>query len=312
MRRVLWLLIFICASPQAGAQSVPLNSLNKNQTRVGALDFKGAVVIPTGKNNIGGLSSLWVSPDGERVVALADIGRVFEGTLQWGPDETLQGVTFAPGYKLQDVGGKAFTKRADTEGLSRAADGSWLVSFERDHRIYRYPELKGVPQQIEAPPHLQDLLPRNEGLEGIVSFPDGRQLVLAEAAAANGHHRGWLWQDGHWLEFDYEGAPGFKPTDVTYLHEGSVLVLERRVNIFAGGFQAVVMQLDLPDRVAGQQLKGREIARLSPPLLTDNYEGIYARTRPDGLTQVFLVSDDNMNGIQQTILAVFLLSWVVH
>jgi len=312
MKFVPLVLAFLLLAPAAQAGNLQLDSTDPTRTRVGALEFNGAVLIPPGKDKLGGLSSLWVDAKGEKIISLSDIGIVYEGQLKWDEKGWLQDVTFAPGYNLKNIDGGPFAKRADTEALARTPDGAWLVAFERDHRILRYPTLKGVPKAVPAPANLQRDLPRNLGLESLAVFPNGQMLTLAENIEANGTHRGWLWQEGHWLEFDYTGAPGFSPSDATFLNDGTALVLERRFSLFGGGFQAVISELDLNQIAAGKSVKGREIARLTSPLLTENFEGIFARTQPNGLTQLFLVSDNNLNGIQQTILAVFSISWVTH
>jgi hypothetical protein len=51
-------------------------------------------------------------------------------------------------------------------------------------------------------------------------------------------------------------------------------------------------------------LAGEEILRLAPPLPVDNYEGV-AATLHQGRQLVALVSDDNGNGLQRTLLLLF-------
>jgi hypothetical protein len=51
-------------------------------------------------------------------------------------------------------------------------------------------------------------------------------------------------------------------------------------------------------------LAGAEIARLEPPLLADNFEGIAVAPAHRGL-HVLLVSDDNFHPLQRTLLLLF-------
>ena len=52
-------------------------------------------------------------------------------------------------------------------------------------------------------------------------------------------------------------------------------------------------------------IDGETIAELRPPLTMDNFEGIEARRGPRGETLVYLVSDDNFNAEQRTLLMMF-------
>jgi hypothetical protein len=50
---------------------------------------------------------------------------------------------------------------------------------------------------------------------------------------------------------------------------------------------------------------GPELVVLSLPSTTDNFEGIAAVTTPDGGTRLYIVSDDNDNPRQRTLLLAF-------
>jgi hypothetical protein len=51
-------------------------------------------------------------------------------------------------------------------------------------------------------------------------------------------------------------------------------------------------------------LAGEELLRLDPPLPSDNYEGL-AVLRHEGRTLVAMVSDNNENRLQRTLLLLF-------
>ena len=46
---------------------------------------------------------------------------------------------------------------------------------------------------------------------------------------------------------------------------------------------------------------------LRPPLIFDNFEGIAARSGAGGETLIYLLSDDNFNPLQRTLLLMFAL-----
>jgi hypothetical protein len=57
----------------------------------------------------------------------------------------------------------------------------------------------------------------------------------------------------------------------------------------------------------GAVLKGREIAEIRLPHAVDNMEGVAARRGADGETLIYLISDDNFNALQRTLLLMFAL-----
>ena len=57
----------------------------------------------------------------------------------------------------------------------------------------------------------------------------------------------------------------------------------------------------------GAVLEGRELARLHLPLNIDNMEGLALRQGGAGETLVYLISDDNFNPLQRTLLMLFAL-----
>jgi hypothetical protein len=66
-----------------------------------------------------------------------------------------------------------------------------------------------------------------------------------------------------------------------------------------------VLTLIDPRRIrTGMTIRGREIARLAPPLTVDNFEGL-AITREHGATMLWMVSDDNLLFLQRTLLMKF-------
>ena len=52
----------------------------------------------------------------------------------------------------------------------------------------------------------------------------------------------------------------------------------------------------------GATVSGQEIAILAPPLDVDNFEGVATRTGPHGETLIYLVSDDNFQPLEKTLL----------
>ena len=305
MRLAILLLLCLFALP-AAAQQLQLDRTNAANATVGQLAFLGAVVVPPGLDRLGGLSAISLDKDGKTLTALSDSGRVFQGQLRWA-DGHLVGVSFDHGRRLLDEDGKPVRTRAryDSEALTALQEGGgWLIGFERDHRIERYASWTTAPVPLAAPPGLGGL-PRNEGLEALTQLEDGSILAIAEAAGPDGAHQAWLYKEGAWQGMTYQSAPGLKPVDLGILPGGDVAVLERGFNLFYG-FRTRIARIALRDMVPGAALAAATLAQLENPLLTENFEGMAILNDPDqSVATLLIVSDNNFNAAQQTILAAF-------
>lgn len=309
-----------CANGDTLPHSVPVRlveteGLAAQPQKVGELTFRGAVALQGNRKAIGGLSSLRVSPDGGQFVAISDRGGKLAGRLSYQADGTLAGMgSFSQGDLLETDGTVLQGRQNDTESLAMIGpwpgDG-WIVGFEREHRLLRYgPALAGVtPVPVDGPAGLKDL-DFNAGLETALTLGDGRLLLIAEGATAGEEnlHRAWVGRSGNWTELRYQGQPPFLPVDAARLPDGGILVLERRVGLL-GGWGTRIVHIDdtalATGLVSGGILKGREIARLDPPLLTENFEGIDVRPAKGGGVFIHIISDDNFFVLQRTVMMMF-------
>jgi hypothetical protein len=97
-----------------------------------------------------------------------------------------------------------------------------------------------------------------------------------------------------------------QPVDAAPLPGGGALVLERGFSLF-GGFSARLTRISaaaLAEVRPGSVLEGEEILRFASPLPVDNYEGV-AVVRHQGRLLVGVISDDNENRLQRTLLLLF-------
>lgn len=294
----------------AGQTQLQLDRTNPDNNKAGELRFLGAVVIPMGADKVGGLSDLYIGPRDTQWIAEADTGKLYTGHLQW-TNGRLTGATLDKGAYLLDENGKPPTSRArwDAESLARLPDGSWLMGYERDHRVEHFEDDGGKPGGTPKPlpplPGITDL-PRNQGLEALTVLKDDSVLAIAEGQVGD-TNPAWLWQEGHWQELSYQSAEGLSPSDAATLPGGDVLVLERGLSFFYG-FRSRIVRVKAADIHPGAVLQGEVLAMLTSPLLTENFEGIHTIPGPDGTARIFIVSDNNVNILQQAILAAFELS----
>ncbi|WP_448188405.1 esterase-like activity of phytase family protein [Azospirillum sp. sgz301742] len=308
-----------CAGPSPGVEwssrPVPLQHDDAQRDRVGAFVFRGAVEVVNGGPGVGGLSGLAITDGGRQFVAISDVGAVVFGRLHHDGGR-LVGVSDLTVRPLAGIGPRHGRAREDdSEEIVALPDGGWLVSFEGHHRILRYPpdfgRSGGAPVELPLAPGMAEL-PLNSGLEAVTRLHDGRLLAFAEGPDNGVPERSaWIggpllkgpgdWGPGDWSAFTYRAAPGFRPTGATVLPDGDVLVLERFFSLL-GGVKARIARVARADLKPGAVVDGEELARLEPPLLTDNYEGIAAVPGAAGETLVYVVSDDNFSALQRTYL----------
>jgi hypothetical protein len=295
--------------------SRPMNPQAPEETRLGPLTWRGGLEITSPDQRFGGLSGLLVSADGRRLTAVTDQGHWVSARMIYDREGNLSGLAEAKIAPLHGPKGEHLNRKKtqDAEDLARLPDGSLLVAFERKHRIWRYPArqrpLSGRPRALDPPPGL-DTVKSNSGMEALAALPGGGLLAIVEGGKTDAQTPAYLWRGGAWTRFGYRREGRFRPSGATLLPNGDVLVVERRFNVLEGlGIRLVRLAaaaLD-PGPAPGTVLEGKEIARLLPPLTLDNMEGVAARRGEAGETLITLVSDDNFNAIQRTLLLVFAL-----
>lgn len=258
----------------------------------------------------GGWSDLAIAPGGGRVAMISDNGWTLDAGLALDADGVPRALPGARLGRLRGEDGQALSGAdADAEGLAALPDGGFLVSFERNHRILRYPAggapLSGIPRRLDEPSGLASA-PRNGGIEALAAWPDGIAIALAEALRdEHGDHRGWISAGRGWRDLALADH-GFDPTGACIAPDGRLLVLQRRLSMLS--FSARVVALERGACEGGGRLEGQELCRWDEPGHVDNLEGIAAMRAPDGTTLVYLLSDDNYRWLlQRTLLLCFAL-----
>jgi len=290
-------------------ETVPLNLENETQVRAGALLYRGGIAVRSPDPRFGGFSGLAVSRDGARLTAVSDRGAWLRALIRYDGAGRLAGLAGGRIGALAGPGGKPLRGLdADAEALTFLPDGSALVAFERRHRILRYPAglhpLSGRPVRAPAPAGLA-AAPFNGGAEALAHIGGGSILLLTEKLPrGSGAYAGWLARKGRWRPINYARTGGFRPTDATVLPDGDIAVLERHYTP-ATGVSARIALLARDAIAPGRTVRGREILHLNPSMTVDNFEGIAARRGPNGRTLLYILSDDNFNPLQRTLLMMF-------
>jgi len=165
------------------------------------LRLLGGLEIDRGALGFGGISALHLAPD-MTLTLVSDLARFAELRLTLDDGLRPTGLTALRRGALGDGAGLPLQRgyAGDAESLARLPDGTWLVGFERWHRIRRYRDLAGPGAPMPAPPGLE-AAPYNAGLEALAALADGRWLALTEALAAPEHPgatRGWIGGPADW------------------------------------------------------------------------------------------------------------------
>ena len=285
-----------------------LDRKNPDRKQFGSLTFMSAYQLESKDKRFGGLSGLSIGPDG-KLYAISDHGFWISAKMITNPSGALVDLMdwqIVP--MLTTTNTPVPEALRDAEALALAQDGSFLVAFEGVHRIWRYDPLPATFESTPLPvaiPADVTRAPSDGGLEGLTVLPDGRLLALTEEFAnPDGSFKGWLIDNGQFAELSYFPSKGFRVTDCAALDNG-VLVLERRY-VPLGIWSARLALVDAKSIQSGSKLRGRELLRLEQPLAVDNFEGVAVQQTSKG-TMIYIVSDDNYNPFQQTLLVQFLL-----
>ena len=285
------------------AEAVPLSRSDPAITQAGDLVYLGGWRLSARHADFGGWSAMHATPNGFRLMsdagAMLDLPRPSAGTMRAVLQELPKG-----------CGQRWHKDKQDAESLTADDQGNMWVALEQQNIICR----------IDAAGHVRTIAPAAManwssalGAEAMVRVRDGRFLVFAEADPKD--------TDGPSPVLLFSGDPlsasvrrvslrlaspdGFRPSDAAQLPDGRILVLQRA---FAPPlrWQTRLIALDLAELRENALLQGREVARLAPPMLTDNFEAL-AVTQEKRRPIIWIASDDNFWSLQQTYLLKFTL-----
>ena len=264
---------------------------------------------------LGGLSSLAWDPDESRLYALSDRGNLFHLRPTF-DNGTLVRVEALTAFALRDRRGRVLEgRRADAEGLvlqrannGKAGDTLLAVSFERHPRIVRFRPDGSYVDQLELPAHLRDAslyAHPNRALEALTWLPGLGFLTAPERPlAGTGNETVRLFTlDGRSWRYPLLATPNASLVDMQALPDGSLLTLERGHGPMFLPIIISLRQTRVTADNAGQRLPVSTIAILdsSQGWSVDNFEGL---SRHQDL-KFFMVSDDNFNALQKTLLVYF-------
>lgn len=277
------------------ATPVPLNAQDLGQNQLGDFHYVGGLVLTSADTaRLHGLSDMEISADG-KLLAISDEGDLLSARLISDANGRPTGLDQATLTVLTGPDGKPLQGKleADAEGMALLPNGDLLVSFERNNRILLYPAKGGAPR-IAASPTAS--FPDNGGMEALAATPTAGPGVYVTAGEDSGETWTCKLSGGC-----VQGATIAKPAEfgvvaVRPLPGGRMAWLLRAWDPVRGSRNTLVIH------DADGEIARMEMAR---PLTVDNYEGLSAIPAKDGSVRFYLLSDDNFQSSQRTLLLAF-------
>jgi hypothetical protein len=287
---------------------------NPDRRQFGALSWRGGLELRSSDREFGGFSGLWRSGDGQKLVAITDVGSWLTAdiTSSNGRPTGLVNAEMAP---ILNAAGRAVrrTRSYDTEALT-IVDGTAWIGIERSHEILRFDwardGMKARGQSVPVPPAVKRL-PSNKGLEAIGIGPAGLAIagaivaIAERSGSADAPTAGWIIGGARPGAFQVRRKDGFDITDLAFLPGGDMVLLERWYQPWRG----VAFRLR---RIKGVGIRpdalldGETLFEADLGYEIDNMEGMAVHSE-NGQTILTLISDDNFSFIQRTILLEFVL-----
>ena len=284
---------------------------------VDGLIFQGGLELNSSHPDFGGLSSLAFF-DATHFVMVTDEGRFVSGALTLADgtpsemmDVEIDVIRNSSGAPLP----RKFAQDSEAVDIIFREDGTSVarVGFEHLTRIADFEITDGRPggaaREIAIPDWLTALR-TNESIESVCVAPPaspvaGSTLIITEAhSLAPGTWAATLLGNRDRGDLHLAKAGGVNPTDCAFLPDGDLLVLERSFAFLT--FTAQIRRIDADQVRPGATMEGEVIFSASGGEI-DNFEALGVRRLPNGETRLTIVSDDNFNSFQRTLLLDFTL-----
>ena len=288
--------------------------------RTQGLIYRGGLVLESQTDTFGGLSGIGFTGPDNRLAMVSDRGNFVAGQLLYddrGAPFSLVGVDISP---IQNSKGadlpNAFSR--DAEALAvverNGAPAAVRIGFENLTRVADYALENGIPvgraREVDIPVWLSRNR-SNESLEAVCIAPAaspiaGSTLLITEGViTGDGAHSGYVLGRKDRGAIAYRSGTQTAPTDCAFLPNGDLLVLERGVVLVS--FAARLVRVRAADVRPNAEMTGEVLFESTGGDL-DNMEGLAVHPGPDGKPRITIVSDNNFNDWERTLLLEFSLA----
>ncbi len=303
------------------ARSIEQFKIGSDQKTFGPLEFVGGLEMTGGSRDFGAWSGISVSANQIDFIGVLDTGFWIDGKIlrddggkPTGLSANLQEITNAAGIPI--------TRKwqADAESITRKGD-LIVIGFERAHRIDTYkiePDGSYSFQSTSAPNVPLYELRDNRGFEAIGFAPlqtalNGALVGISEKSLDKDKNiMGFVRNvDGRSFEFSVVRSDEFDITDLGFLPDGDLIILERRFNI-ESGIAMRLRRLNASEIKPNSTVDGDVLLEADMLYQIDNMEGLSITTDQDGTPRLTIISDDNHSLIQRNLLLEFKLNETVN
>lgn len=303
--------------------SVPLSFSVLDRTRkdFGKLSWRGGIELISEEKRFGGFSGIAIETDGSKFVSVSDDGSWISGDLEYKQDT----ITKAAHIKIAPMlnrKGRRYKRKwlHDAESIApfgnKGLRGKLLVGFERIQRIgvYKYGKkgLKAREKTIELPSEANEAR-NNKELESVGRFASNAPRLAKTIIAISerflddqGNIIGWLVGGATPGRFTIKRLRNFDITDLTITPDNELIILERYFSALTG-VEMRLRKIDVAALKPGALLTGEILMEANQVHTIDNMEGLASHRAANGETILTLISDDNFNAFQRTLLLQFAL-----
>ncbi|WP_106475814.1 esterase-like activity of phytase family protein [Phytohalomonas tamaricis] len=251
---------------------------------------------------LGGLSDLAYDQDTHTLYMVSDRGRLYRAKLTF-VEGQLTNLNIKDTHRLRDTKGRLLKMpHADSEAMAlREEDGQkqLLIGFEEDHRIQSF-DLEGHPTAPPIHPSALDGAQYNGSIEALTAHPAYGVIAGLESPPDGAAEKTTRLFDMKGKQWSYQLADATQSGLTSMAPLGDdLLALERAFKPFHPliiSLRRVTLNDDGTTHVT-------TIAQLSSSegWLLDNFEGLTSL----GGNRYLMVSDDNFNKLQSTLLTCF-------
>jgi hypothetical protein len=285
--------------------------------RVQGLVWRGGIELKSSSDTFGGLSGLGFVDNDGRLIMVSDRGRFVSGQLIHDEQNRPLSLVGVATDTIQNSKGaplpRAYSRDAEALAIIMR-DGvaaGVRVGFENLTRVADFELTDGVPhgaaREVSIPDWLTDTR-TNQTLEAVCIAPAsspiaGSTLLLTEGVIDDdGQHSAYLLGRNDKGPLSYRSGEGTDPTDCAFLPNGDLLVLERGIQLLS--FHMRLKRVPAAEVKPGAHMQG-ELLLESTGSDIDNMEAVAVHTGPDGTTRITLVSDNNFNDWERSLLLEF-------
>lgn len=286
--------------------------------KVDGLIWRGGVQLQSDAMQFGGLSGIAFTTN-DRLAAVSDQGWFISGQLIYDEKGRPLELIGVDASAIENSKGAALPRAyaRDAEAIApimrNGVVAAVRVGFENLTRVADFDLVDGRPGGAAREVSIPDWLSRlrtNSSLEAVCIASPGSpvagstMLITEDDETPEGNIRAYMRGNRDQGDFTVVKTPGLNPTDCAFLPNGDMVLLERGTGLL--GFVMQVSRIKAEDVKPGGTIKGEVILAASGGAI-DNMEGIAVHEGPSGETRITLVSDDNFNDWERTLLLEFTL-----